>query len=107
MTAPPPRQESTVIPEDPALGRPDVIEDDVMYDPRAHLQPSAFAMSTHIELDVSYHGHEVQHHDDPQWDGQVHAIDDDNLNPFDIDDLLNNELFEQCEECMEQLLNNE
>ena len=78
-----------------------------MYDPRAHLTTAASPFRTHIELDVPYHGHEVQHHDDPQWDGQVHAIDDDNLNLFDIDDLLNNDMFAQCEECLEQLLNND
>ena len=107
IPSPTQQQPNRAIPENVAHGRADVIEDDVMYDPRSHLQTAASPFRTHLELDVPYHGHEVQQHDDPQWDGHVHAIDDDNLNPFDINDLLNNEMFDQCEECLEQLLNNE
>ena len=90
-----------------ATSRMDVVEDDVMYDPRAHIQCSASPFRTHVDMEVPHHGYEFRQDDDPQWDGQLHSIDDDNLNEFDIDQLMNSEMFDQCEECLETLLNNE
>lgn len=79
----------------------DVLEDDLMYDARAHLALGPTMTSTHIDMDVPWHGYSFDNEGSTMWDGQLGSIDDilmncadAQLSSFDIEDLLNNEMFD-------------